>query len=79
MIGIPYDENVDKILNCAHENELFTISLYHGTGSFLATKLNNKQFIYEGYNMAVFPDSVDNQTPIFGYLPGKMPYGLSET
>ena len=29
--------------------------------------------------MAVFPDSVDNKTPMFGYLPGKMPYGLSET
>jgi molecular chaperone Hsp31 and glyoxalase 3 len=28
--------------------------------------------------MAVFPDSVDNQTPMFGFLPGKMPYGLSE-
>jgi molecular chaperone Hsp31 and glyoxalase 3 len=28
--------------------------------------------------MAVFPDSVDNKTPIFGYLPGKMPYGLGE-
>ena len=28
--------------------------------------------------MAVFPDSVDNKTPMFGYLPGKMPYGLSE-
>tara|TARA_B110001454_G_scaffold194514_1_gene196127 strand:+ start:27 stop:338 length:312 start_codon:yes stop_codon:yes gene_type:complete len=31
-----------------------------------------------GYNMAVFPDSVDNKTPMIGYLPGKMPYGLSE-
>ena len=29
--------------------------------------------------MAVFPDSVDNQTPMIGFLPGKMPYGLSET
>jgi molecular chaperone Hsp31 and glyoxalase 3 len=28
--------------------------------------------------MAVFPDSVDNQTPMFGYLPGKMTFGVSE-
>ena len=28
--------------------------------------------------MAVFPDSVDKQTPMIGYLPGQMPYGLSE-
>jgi len=28
--------------------------------------------------MAVFPDSVDKKTPMLGYLPGQMPYGLSE-
>ena len=28
--------------------------------------------------MAVFPDSVDKKTPMVGYLPGQMPYGLSE-
>ena len=28
--------------------------------------------------MAVFPDSVDKQTPMIGYLPGHMPFGLSE-
>ncbi|HAW03411.1 MAG TPA: protein deglycase HchA, partial [Saprospirales bacterium] len=26
----------------------------------------------------VFPDSVDKQTPMIGYLPGHMPWGLSE-
>ena len=78
MIGIPEDKNVGTILHWAHENNIFTISLCHGPGSFLATKLNNKEFLYKGYNMAVFPDSVDNQTPLIGYLPGKMPYGLSE-
>jgi molecular chaperone Hsp31 and glyoxalase 3 len=78
MIGIPEDENVGKTLNWAHENDLFTISLCHGPGSFLSTTLNNQKFLYEGYNMAVFPDSVDNKTPMIGYLPGSMPYGLSE-
>ncbi len=78
MIGIPEDVNVSKILNWAHENDLFTISLCHGPGSFLSTTLNNQKFIYEGYNMAVFPDSVDKKTPMVGYLPGQMPYGLSE-
>ena len=78
MIGIPEDKNVATILRWAHENELFTISLCHGPGAFLSTTLDNKEFLYEGYNLAVFPDSVDNQTPMIGYLPGKMPYGLSE-
>jgi len=78
MIGIPEDKNVGKILNWAHQNDLFTISLCHGPGSFLATTLNNQKFIYEGYNMAVFPNAVDKQIPLIGYLPGQMPWGLSE-
>ena len=78
MIGIPEDRNVDTILRWAHENELFTISLCHGPGAFLSTTLDNREFLYKGYNLAVFPDSVDNKTPMIGYLPGKMPYGLSE-
>ena len=78
MIGIPEDKNVGKTLRWAHENDLFTISLCHGPGAFLSTSLENQDFLYKGYNMAVFPDSVDSKTPMFGYLPGKMPYGLSE-
>jgi molecular chaperone Hsp31 and glyoxalase 3 len=78
MLGIPEDKNVGKILNCAHQNDLFTITLCHGPGSLLATTLDGQKFLYEGYNMAVFPDSVDKQTPMIGYLPGQMPWGLSE-
>ncbi len=78
MLGIPQDENVGKVLNWAHQNDLFTISLCHGPGSFLTTTLHNQKFLYEGYQMAVFPDSVDKQTPMIGYLPGHMPWGLSE-
>ena len=78
MLGIPESENVGKVLNWAHQNDLFTISLCHGPGSFLTTTLNSGEFIYEGYNMAVFPDSVDKMTPKIGYLPGEMPWGLSE-
>ncbi len=78
MLGIPNDENVGKVLNWAHEKGLFTITLCHGPGSLLSTTLNNQKFLYEGYKMAVFPDSVDKQTPMIGYLPGHMPMGLSE-
>ncbi|MFT7604764.1 MAG: molecular chaperone Hsp31 and glyoxalase 3, partial [Saprospiraceae bacterium] len=73
MLGIPEDKNVGKILNWAHENDLFTITLCHGPSALLATTLNNQKFLYEGYNMAVFPDAVDKQTPMIGYLPGHMP------
>ncbi len=78
MLGIPENANVGKVLTWAHQNDLFTISLCHGPGSFLTTTLNKQKFLYEGYNMAVFPDSVDKMTPKIGYLPGQMPWGLSE-
>jgi molecular chaperone Hsp31 and glyoxalase 3 len=78
MIGIPEDRNVGKALSWAHQNDLFTISLCHGPGSFLSTTLDGQKFLYEGYKMAVFPDAVDAQTPMIGYLPGNMISGLSE-
>lgn len=78
MLGIPEDKNVAKVLHWAHDNDLYTITLCHGPGSLLSTSLDNKQFLYKGYEMAVFPDSVDKKTPMIGYLPGQMPYGLSE-
>ncbi len=78
MLGIPQDKNVGKILNWAHEKNLFTISLCHGPAALLTTTLNGQKFLYDGYKMAVFPDSVDKMTPKIGYLPGQMPWGLSE-
>ena len=78
MIGIPEDKYVNTILRWADHEGLYTISLCHGPGAFLATNLDNRSFLYSGYNMAVFPDSVDNKTPLFGYLPGKMVVGVSE-
>jgi molecular chaperone Hsp31 and glyoxalase 3 len=78
MLGLPQDKNVGKIINWAHENDWFTITLCHGSGAFLPTISNNNKFIYTGYNMCVFPDSVDKMTPKIGYLPGQMPWALSE-
>ena len=78
MLGIPEDENVGKVLRWAHNNDLFTITLCHGPGALMSTALDDKPFIYAGYKMAVFPDSVDKMTPSFGYLPGHMPSTLCD-
>ena len=78
MLGLPEDELVGVVLNWAHDNDVFTISICHGPAAFLSTYTRGSAFLYQGYKMAVFPDSVDAQTPIIGYLPGKMPWGLSE-
>jgi molecular chaperone Hsp31 and glyoxalase 3 len=78
MLGIPEDENVGEVLRWAHNTDLFTITLCHGPGALMSTTLNGKPFIYDGYKMAVFPDSVDKMTPSFGYLPGHMPSTLCD-
>lgn len=78
MLGLPEDVNVGKVLRWAHDKGLFTITLCHGPGALLSTRLEGNEFIYEGYEMTVFPDSVDKQTPVIGYLPGSMPWQLNE-
>jgi len=78
MIGIPEDRNVAKALTWAYESDLYTITLCHGPGALLATTIDNQKFLYEGYKMAVFPDAVDEMTPMIGYLPGQMKNGVSE-
>ena len=78
MIGIPEDRNVAKVLHWAHENDLFTITLCHGPAALLSTTLDNQKFLYNGYKMAVFPDAIDEMTPMVGYLPGYMVNSLSE-
>ncbi len=77
MLGIPEDKNVRTVLNWAHDNDLYTLTLCHGPGVLLATQLDGQAFLYADYKMAVFPDSVDDMTPKVGYLPGKMTTGLS--
>lgn len=77
-IELPKDSNVAKTLNWAHESDLFTITLCHGPAALLSTTLDGQKFLYEGYEMAVFPDAVDEMTPMVGYLPGHMTQGWSE-
>ena len=76
MLGIPEDRNVGRILRWANAQDLFTISICHGPGALLSTALDENEFLYAGYEMAVFPDSIDKQTPFIGYLPGHMPWQL---
>ena len=63
MLGIPHDPNVGELLRWADEQGLYTISLCHGPGSLLATTIGGKQFLYAGYEMAVFPIPSINRLP----------------
>ena len=77
MLGLPSNEDLGKVLRWAHADGLHTITLCHGPGTLLAAK-NSEGFIYDGYEMTVFPDAVDKQTPMIGYMPGHMPWQVEQ-
>jgi len=77
MLGLPDNADVGKVLHWAHEQEMFTLALCHGPAALLAAK-TDEGFLYDGYKMTVFPDAVDKQTPVIGYLPGPMPWWVCE-
>ncbi|MBT6365377.1 MAG: protein deglycase HchA, partial [Bacteroidetes bacterium] len=66
-----------KILRWAHGKNISIVSLCHGPGTLMSAR-NDGNFIFDGYKIALFPDKVDKQTPMLGYLPGHMPYELGE-
>ena len=77
MLGLPFNSDLGKVLHWAHDRELYTLALCHGPAALLAANTDSG-FLYDGYQMAVFPDSVDKQTPMIGYLPGPMPWWVCE-
>ncbi|WP_339077147.1 glyoxalase III HchA [Acetobacter sp. AC2005] len=77
--GVPFSKQVGDILRWAQANGRFTISLCHGPASLLATAVDGGKFAYEGYEMCVFPDSLDTGANIdIGYIPGSMAWLVGE-
>ncbi|KAM0330904.1 hypothetical protein ACHAQA_003860 [Verticillium albo-atrum] len=76
LSGVPASATVGNILRWAHENERYYITLCHGPASMLAADVGKppgSKYIYEGYKIVVFPDSLDTGANIdIGYIPGKM-------
>jgi len=77
MLGLPDNADLGKLLNWAQDRGLFTLAICHGPAALLAAK-SQAGFLFDGYEMAVFPDAVDKQTPMIGYLPGHMPWRVCE-
>lgn len=77
MLGLPENVSLGKLLRWAHERHLLTLAICHGPAALLAAK-EDGSFIYDGYKIAAFPDSVDKQTPMIGYMPGHMPWMFGE-
>jgi molecular chaperone Hsp31 and glyoxalase 3 len=78
---IPFSEDVKKALFWAHDNDRYVISLCHGPAGLLAAGLgeDTENFLYRGYEICVFPDSLDTGANIdIGYIPGPMPWLVGE-
>jgi molecular chaperone Hsp31 and glyoxalase 3 len=79
LIDLPQNANLGALLRAAHAKALPTFSLCHGPGALLSAAVGSKEpFIYAGYEIVVFPDSIDKFTPYLGYLPGPMPVWIGE-
>ncbi len=77
MLGLPDNRDLGKVLYWAHKQDLFTMAICHGPAALLAAN-DGKAFIYSGYKIAAFPDAVDKQTPMIGYMPGHLPWKFGE-
>lgn len=77
MLGLPDNGDLGKLLHWAHKRALYTLAICHGPAALLAAK-DSVSFLYKGYKIAAFPDAVDKQTPMIGYMPGHMPWLFGE-
>ena len=85
-------KNLSDFVENAMDNNSDYIAIYipGGHGAMLGLPENkdlNKlihwsydkdSFVYKGYKIAAFPDAVDEQTPMIGYMPGEMPWKFGE-
>lgn len=80
MLGLPENNDLNKLIHWSHKKDLFMLAICHGPAALLAANIDDDKdaFIYKGYKMAAFPDSVDKQTPMIGYMPGHMPWKFGE-
>lgn len=80
LIGLPESTEVKRVLQWAVAKDKFVISLCHGPAALLAAGLGESKssYIFNGYKMCAFPDSLDAKTPEIGYMPGHLTWKFGE-
>ncbi len=87
MLGLPENEDLGKLIHWSHAHDLYMMAICHAPASLLSANLDSvkqaigqadSDFIYNGYKMAVFPDSVDKQSPMIGYISGYLTWQFGE-
>lgn len=80
LLNLPESPEVQSLLNWAMTSDKKIVTLCHGPAALLAARLNDGDFLFDGYEMTVFPDSLDegaNQE--IGYMPGLLKWRLQES
>lgn len=74
LLGLPENGNLAKLLHWAVKQDLYILAICHGPAALLAAQLKDKEgaFLFAGKKIAAFPDKVDRQTPVIGYMPGHL-------
>lgn len=80
--ALPESREVKALLQWAVKNDRFVITLCHGPAALLAAAVDEKpeNFLFKGFEMAVFPDALDegaNQD--IGYMPGRLKWLLADS
>ena len=80
MLGLPDNQDLNQLIHWSHDRDMYLLAICHGPAALLAAGLDGDKnsFIYKGYKIAAFPDAVDEQTPMIGYMPGHMPWKFGE-
>lgn len=80
MLGLPENQDVGRLINWVVEQNKYMCAICHGPAALLAAgeNIDKDSYIYKGYKIAAFPDSLDKITPLLGYLPGGMPWYFGE-
>ncbi len=80
MLGLPDNKDLKKLINWSHKSDMHMLAICHGPAALLAANIDGDKdsFIYKGYKIAAFPDAVDEQSPMIGYMPGHMPWKFGE-
>ncbi|AKA24885.1 glyoxalase III HchA [Pseudomonas chlororaphis] len=80
LIGLPDSAEVKSVLQWAVAHDKFVISLCHGPAALLAAGIDasKSSYLFNGYKICAFPDSLDAKTPDIGYMPGHLTWKFGE-
>ena len=79
LVNLPESHDVKEVLKWAMEKDRKIITLCHGPAALLSGSIDEDKFLFDGYKMTVFSDSLDkgaNQE--IGYMPGKLKWLLAD-